>query len=258
MANNTTDKTGFTIDHSKTNFAGVQFFGPDGKPTTFAKNHLNEMSNKPSTEIRVDLLLEFLAQHYFPTRNKTEMIASWEAFKASHSSVGEGRDWEIFELKDGTEFSALVDGDYWLKKQAVKITAKGISDAGMIKSVRRLSDGEVFSVGELIGVSQMTLVRFEIIKGGLYAYCAPAGKLPIFELKKAPIPEEKPSVKPPIGIMPEWLWKEKRLQDLQAAIKRYLLESQEPIPLNWIAEEYSLREWIENRNEEKRTQGGKD
>lgn len=149
------------------------------------------MSNKPSTEIRVDLLLDFLAQHYFPTRNKTEMIASWEAFKASHSSVGEGRDWEIFELKDGTEFSALVDGDYWLKKQAVKITAKGISDAGMIKSVRRLSDGEVFSVGELIGVSQMTLVRFEIIKGGLYAYCAPAGKLPIFELKKAPIPEPK-------------------------------------------------------------------
>ena len=52
--------------------------------------------------------------------------------------------------------------------------------------------------------------------------------------------------KPPLGLMPEWRHKELRLQEIREAIKRYL-DANEPIPVNWIAEEYCLREWLENR-----------
>lgn len=55
--------------------------------------------------------------------------------------------------------------------------------------------------------------------------------------------------KPPLGLMPEWRHKELRLQEIRGAIERYL-EAKEPIPVNWIAEEYALRGWLENREEE--------
>ncbi len=43
--------------------------------------------------------------------------------------------------------------------------------------------------------------------------------------------------KAPIGIMPEYLWNEKRLFDIICAINRYL-EAKKEIPTEWI-EEYN-------------------
>ena len=45
------------------------------------------------------------------------------------------------------------------------------------------------------------------------------------------------SEKPPIGLIPEYLWKEKRLFDIIEAINRYI-EAKKEIPIEWI-EEYN-------------------
>jgi len=44
---------------------------------------------------------------------------------------------------------------------------------------------------------------------------------------------------PPIGIMPERLWKERRLCDLHAAIKRHI-EAKVEVPIEWLWEMYTL------------------
>jgi hypothetical protein len=45
--------------------------------------------------------------------------------------------------------------------------------------------------------------------------------------------------KPPLGIMPRYLWIEKRIQDLAEAIGRYI-ESPFPIPTEWVDERNQL------------------
>lgn len=50
-------------------------------------------------------------------------------------------------------------------------------------------------------------------------------------------------VKPPIGIMPKYIWEAHRLQDLEEAIKRYL-SSTYPLPPEWITERNELRRLI--------------
>ena len=42
-------------------------------------------------------------------------------------------------------------------------------------------------------------------------------------------------VKPPIGLTPRWLLKEKRIQDILDAIHRYVAVNKK-IPLEWIVE----------------------
>jgi hypothetical protein len=56
--------------------------------------------------------------------------------------------------------------------------------------------------------------------------------------------------KPPVGIIPEWRHKELRLEEINEGIGRFL-EANEPIPVNWIAEQYGLTCWLKNREEEK-------
>jgi len=57
-------------------------------------------------------------------------------------------------------------------------------------------------------------------------------------------------VKPPLGVVPEFIWKEQRFNDLDAAIKRYS-EAKKPVPISWISEHCSIQQWIKNREEEK-------
>jgi hypothetical protein len=44
---------------------------------------------------------------------------------------------------------------------------------------------------------------------------------------------------PPIGIMPERIWKEQRLCDLHAAVKRYI-DAKIPVPDEWLWEMHAL------------------
>ena len=62
----------------------------------------------------------------------------------------------------------------------------------------------------------------------------------IGEIEKGARKEE---TKPPIGIIPEWLWKEQRELELDGAIKRYR-DAFKPIPEEWIDEKYDLQTWL--------------
>lgn len=55
--------------------------------------------------------------------------------------------------------------------------------------------------------------------------------------------ENKPSIKPPLGLMPLWLWEEHRLKEIGAAIERYK-EAVKEIPQEWINEQYDLSKKI--------------
>ena len=46
--------------------------------------------------------------------------------------------------------------------------------------------------------------------------------------------------KPPLGLMPEFIWIEKRIYEIDAAIKRYSA-AKKAIPINWIAEYGKLK-----------------
>ena len=50
---------------------------------------------------------------------------------------------------------------------------------------------------------------------------------------------------PPIGIMPERIWKERRLCDLHAAIKRHI-EAKIPVPDEWLWEAKKLHEELKS------------
>lgn len=47
----------------------------------------------------------------------------------------------------------------------------------------------------------------------------------------------------PIGIIPEWLWKEQRIKELKAAIKRYLEYDKKQLNLEWVYELSALEAW---------------
>jgi hypothetical protein len=59
--------------------------------------------------------------------------------------------------------------------------------------------------------------------------------------------KEESEMKPPIGIMPEWMWKEVRYGDLADAIKRYVDSGSHQVPNEWIEEYNRLCKEINNR-----------
>lgn len=46
------------IDHSKTRFVGIQFYGPDGEPTFFAQNKTEYMDNTTDKQQSLNTLEE--------------------------------------------------------------------------------------------------------------------------------------------------------------------------------------------------------
>jgi len=57
-----------------------------------------------------------------------------------------------------------------------------------------------------------------------------------------PAKEADDIIKPPIGVMPKWLWQKQRAKELLDAINRYVAANKEP-KLEWIEELYELKEW---------------
>lgn len=62
---------------------------------------------------------------------------------------------------------------------------------------------------------------------------------------KAPKEEQSPVEKPPLGIMPEWLWIEQRIKDIDDAIKRYI-DAGKFVSIKWITERYELQRKLAN------------
>jgi len=153
------------------------------------------------------------------------------------------RDWGILSLKDSVDgrvypFTSMPDNRF------------------SINSVKRLSDGEVFTVGDKIGWGEIgnyetTLLSFRINNGRLeFEYPATKKYLTFCDFeqairlhKKAPSPSVE---RPPIGIMPEWIWKEERLKEIDTAMSRYV-EYHKNIPEEWLTESAEIREWLFKR-----------
>jgi hypothetical protein len=74
----------------------------------------------------------------------------------------------------------------------------------------------------------------------------------IEQFKQSKIKEKEQVVRPPLGIMPEWRWKELRAQELNDAIKRYCQEDKE-IPQEWLDEQEGIQKWLQIRNKNKPT-----
>lgn len=55
---------------------------------------------------------------------------------------------------------------------------------------------------------------------------------------------------PPLGVIPEWLWKENRLAEIEAAIVRYE-NAGKTYPVGWEIELGRLKDWLANRMERK-------
>lgn len=182
-----------------------------------------------------------------------------EYFKASHTQQEPERDWEITEVECyAGEIRRLVDGQYRIFDDGIGWTWEELSRRAdtKIKSVRRLSDGEVFTVGEecsynnkdwwaisgfdvydgKIGVlTDVTLRNGET--GNNWRMCF------LKSAKKKPQVLSTAAIKPPLGLMPEYLHKEQRLSEIKEAIQRYL-DAQKPVPIQWIAEQYGIEQWL--------------
>lgn len=136
------------------------------------------------------------------------------------------------------------------------------------KEIHKLLDKYEKEMGAIIeekiyaGMENVFNAAREGIKGGYADERNFHGKYyRTFKDYKNSLPENKSlpkdTVKPPLGIIPEWLWKEQRNEELLAAIGRYS-KAKLFIPLDWITEQFTLSQWLKNREEEKKESAPKD
>jgi hypothetical protein len=207
------------------------------------------MTNTP-TQITNEMVLEFLGL------TQCESIVSltdrWERFKSVHYASSSGGDLEILRCYKGDQNITHA----FIPESNEDRISNCIIDKCSIHSVRRTSDGVVFSIGDQIeSVSKFVgvfgkITGFQLMSNNIMGIKTfSQGLVQLSEIRKAPIPSPRPETKPPIGIMPEWLWREKRLKELREAIKRYC-DAKIPVGLDWIIEELLLREWLENHKED--------
>lgn len=111
-----------------------------------------------------------------------------------------------------------------------------------IYSVRRLSDGEVFSLGdEEDFVGKITAIRIDAKYSGGIGLAGDCRTRAIETAIKLPLTEQPKQVKkPPLGLIPKHIWEEQRIWDIAEAIERYQKAGKE-IPKEWLAEDKILR-----------------
>jgi hypothetical protein len=212
-----------------------------------------------STQITDEMVKAFISDMNIEPF-KTSWLDEWERFKSSHSSLGkEGeRDWEIVRVRnkyhatDVTHDLEEYNGRKIINGQNYEFVLNSMNHKYHIEAVKRLSDGEVFSIGDgievfhegqhkLTGIKRIDGFR---LKAGIIV-CHSAGDSRLSEIQKAPKKEEPEAIKPPLGIIPEWLWKEQRMNELEKAIFRYDFAGK-PRQKEWVDEYSEIREWLHN------------
>ena len=144
--------------------------------------------------------IQFYAASYAASVAYFNSDETLEKFKQSKSKKEEPQ-WEILEIESyGGEIRKLIDGEYRLYTDGVGFTATYLlqrSDS-KIKTVKRLSDGEVFSVGDVItGFSfndGRKINRFSIQNGKLWI-SQKSGDCEIQHIKKVAPKEEQVPIK---------------------------------------------------------------
>ena len=149
-------------------------------------------------------------------------------------------DWAVLEVEYCGEKRQLRNGQYHIYKDGVGFDFQYIIDnGGKIISVRRKSDNEVLSVDDITSEGKITgFTTFKNIMSVQFQNGLRSCGINVPE--KAPKEEQKPVQKPPIGLMPEWLWNEQRFNSVSEAISRYM-EAGHSIPSEWIEEKFQLQ-----------------
>lgn len=210
---------GFKIDHSKTKLLGVQCYGPDGKPSFFIPNKLDNMNTQDNKVFKlyikkthpkesgtytnfevgqsVTALEEYIRKTYkvdvlikdpeddFPyfTDGGFKYTAKGDYWHyeftcypdnlilASHS-VSEGgeskRGWEIVRVRnkyydtDKTFDLEVYEGRKIINGQNYEYVLNCLDHKYTIESVKRLSDGEVFQIGDKVTYTPRALYSWNI------------------------------------------------------------------------------------------------
>jgi len=145
-------------------------------------------------------------------------------------SKQDSKDWEIISVEDGVQNGSQEKGKLVVINKGDEIT--WIKLGTKIHSVRRISDNCVFSVGKEYaadGYSKHLITGFSIGESDMRVHARwvdwADGYLPLKMLTAEPSPiaeQPKQVEKPPLGIMPQYLWVEQRINDLDAAVTRYI------------------------------------
>jgi len=184
--------------------------------------------------------------------------------KSPVSSSSEGRGWEIisFKYKHSDTHISFLNLDekrgcyYWGVNYPNKnpwtlpdiLNCKNFN----IHSVKRISDSTIWATKDVVSVhgekGTFVIDGWEMKGGSICALFIPfSGReltsASISYLIKAPSPSVE---RPPIGIMPEWIWKEERLKEIDTAMSRYV-EYHKNIPEEWLTESAEIREWLFKR-----------
>jgi len=140
-----------------------------------------------------------------------------------------------------------------LKDKDYEILEKDYIGENSLKSilkVRRKSDNEVFSVNQ--DTANGNIRRIYIEQGKLIIEMfPPVGEntlgryFNINEIEKVKQPTVLFTERPPLGLKPRYIHVEQRITEIREAIQRYI-DANKAVPISWIAEEYELREWLEN------------
>lgn len=110
-----------------------------------------------------------------------------------------------------------------------------------IHKVRRLPDKVEFAVDDVFTANagcNLTIKMFEVFNNLLRVYSKEYGYWLLDEITK--VEQSIPLKKPPLGLRPRFIWEEERLDEIDAAVKRYLEDGKE-IPTEWVAEYSELK-----------------
>lgn len=190
---------------------------------------------------------------------------------AEESVIDDDKDWEVLEIECyGGEIRKLIGGLYRIFENGIGFNLdyllKNENAKPRIKSVKRLSDGCIFDVGDLIQwgkkwPTQDTTRKDEVLgffidipkvygekEFDLYIKTKEVERLSFdcsVELKNISIKCDKvKSINPPLEIIPKRKWEEQRFAELKTAMIRYL-DMDKEIPEEWI-DEYNT--WIKEYN----------
>lgn len=203
-----------------------------------------------------------------------------EKYIQSHSSPPtpqSNNDWEIAAFNAEGKILWKDQSGYYYDGMN-RWEEKDLLEGDKIYAVRRLSDGLVVSMKDYIQfdfvgrVVQGVIHHFTYCNGIIDVYLCNdistcyrinsiTGQPPgigdkIHNLSKSKQKNEYYSKRPPLGIMPEWRWKELRWEELCEAMLRYKKENKE-VPPEWVSERDELAKVIRRRNQEKIEQDNK-
>lgn len=188
-----------------------------------------------------ELILEFVRWTTTSSPTFQSRYADIEQFKQSKTIPKKEKEYEILTMVN----DKLGVHEYdWQCKMSM--------DGCKIHSIKRLSDGEIisigsngFSYGKPCKILSIQITPNDCLYCNVKFYNGNEQQnVNLLSLDKI---EDKADIltKTPLGLMPMQIWREQRLDDINNAINRYI-KADMIIPSEWICERETLISWTKN------------